>query len=91
MFFQILPQHHRFCGTKLEERTVPVDPRVLTLNPYPIPYCPKCKMYVYGNAESANPEKVGELITRAQEQTNLKSHNSKFNSEYLKKLGKNNS
>ncbi|MDD5191622.1 MAG: hypothetical protein PHH54_02130 [Candidatus Nanoarchaeia archaeon] len=90
LLLQTLPSYHKVCSTKLEERTVPVDGRVLSLNPYPVKYCPECKVYIFGNAESKNPERIGKLITLAQEQTNLKTNGSKFRVDYLQKINKDN-
>ena len=80
------PSHHAACNTKLEQRTVLVDRRVLNINPYPVEYCPKCELYICRGAESKDPEKLGELITITQEQQNKESHGSRFSKEYLEQL-----
>jgi len=72
---RILPSKHR-CGSAYEKREVPVDGSVLSLNPYPIDYCPNCKVYVFGNSERGeqrefeDPLKAGRYVTSLQTRTN---------------------
>lgn len=85
--FQIQPKKHS-CGTTLKERTVPVNSKILGWEKgYPVDYCPKCKIYKLNDKyESENPEIIGDIITEAQAQTNLKNHNSIYRKPYLEEI-----
>jgi hypothetical protein len=75
-YLRILPSKHS-CGTIYEERAVPVDEKVLSLNPYPVNYCPKCGVHVFGNPEIReqlefdDPVQAGGYVTFLQMRTNL--------------------
>jgi len=62
----------------MERRGVPVNPRVLTLNPYPASYCPSCDVYTFGDFESRSSKDVGDKITILQANTNLSNTGSPF-------------
>ena len=79
---QYLPSYH-FCNTVFEERKISVDERILSLNLYPVDYCPKCNVYRYNQVESMNPQVVGDYIARLQEETNQLMNNSRFNVGFL--------
>ena len=80
-----LPSYHS-CGEKLEEKCVPVDERVLSLNPYPVSYCSGCDVYIFNEFESGNPEKIGEHVAALQIETNLRKNDSPYSMAFLKKL-----
>ena len=77
-----LPSYHS-CGREFEEKLVPVDERVLSLNPYSVNYCSECDIYVYNRFESIDPVKMGEHITALQIETNLKTNNSPYSMVFL--------
>lgn len=81
------PQKH-VCGEVFEEKTVPVNEKILLKKDYPVYYCPKCKVYKMNNYESKEPEIIGDIITEAQAQTNLINHKSIYTKSYLEKIAK---
>ena len=86
-YAQIIPEKHSACKQTFEIKTVQVDPRVLTVNPYPVEYCPRCNVYSMGGFETSNPEKMGNHITAIQVKANLSSHESAYNIPFLRNNG----
>jgi len=83
-----IPQKHK-CGEILEERIVPVNEKIMRWEKgYPISYCSKCKIYKLNEYESKDSEIIGDIITEAQAQTNLKNHKSIYTKSYLEKIAK---
>jgi len=82
-----VPQKHA-CGETLEEKTVPVNAKIMEWEKgYSMPYCPKCEMYVLNEKyESKDPEIIGDIITEAQAQQNLKIHGSIYCASHLEKI-----
>ncbi|MCK5624397.1 hypothetical protein KAI04_00980 [Candidatus Pacearchaeota archaeon] len=81
-----IPKKHQ-CGKILEEKTIPINPKILTLNPYPINYCSKCNVYVLNEKyQSKDPEIIGDIITEAQAQQNLKINKSIYHASHLEKI-----
>ena len=81
-----VPQKHK-CGETLEEKTVPVNSKILITTNYPVHYCSKCDMYILNKKyESKDPEIIGDILTEAQAQQNLKTHDSIYHAPYLEKI-----
>lgn len=86
VYFKV-PQKHK-CGEIFEEKRVPVNEKVLGEKDYPICYCPKCDVYKMNEYESKNPGIIGDIITEAQAQTNLKHNKSIYAINHLEKMTK---
>ncbi|MBR9706446.1 hypothetical protein GOV14_05400 [Candidatus Pacearchaeota archaeon] len=74
------------CGEVLEDRSVPVDPKIFSSAKRDVGYCPKCEVYTFTNYESKNPKLVGDQIAAAQARANLKSNKSIYCGRHLKKI-----
>jgi hypothetical protein len=87
LYLESIPQKHP-CGETLEEKMVPVNSKIIGWeNGYPVSYCPKCKFYRLNEKyESKDPEIIGDILTEAQAQQNLKNHKSIYTQNYLKKI-----
>ena len=86
--YRKIPQKHS-CGTTLEEKTIPVNRKVIGWeNGYPVSYCSNCKIYKLNKYESEDPEIIGDIITEAQAQQNLRTHNSIYQRSYLEEMAK---
>jgi len=60
---------------KIRKKRVPVDPKILSLNPYPTLYCPKWNLYIWDPTtgpflETTTPIKMGNHITEIQKRNN---------------------